>query len=134
MYKFSQPKGENDIKYDGDCMIRAVVHATGIPYATVYKVMYKHGWRTVDDRIKGTYQQHILRTLDDFGYRAEKTSFRPPKGGHYPTAREVMTQLTNGRYILVQYAHVTCSVDGIILDIWDCADDFVYYAWQVLPA
>lgn len=36
-----------------------------------------------------------------------------------------------GVYLLRINGHITCLIDGIIYDLWDCRDEFVTDAWRV---
>ena len=44
-FKYTQPKTENDIKCNGDCMVRAVTIATNFEYGKVHKPE-ETCWRT----------------------------------------------------------------------------------------
>lgn len=133
MYKFSEPKQDGDLRHSGDCMIRAVVHATGVPYRTVHKIMYGHGWRATGGD-KGIWSEHILQTLADLGYGVEKISFPPQRGKRRVNGNTICKRYPRGTYIINQWEHVSCIKNGKLLDTGDCSEDFVYYMWRVFKA
>ena len=38
---------------------------------------------------------------------------------------------TKGRYILRVAGHLSCCIDGVIYDTWDCSEKCVYNAYKV---
>ena len=38
-----------------------------------------------------------------------------------------------GNYILVMAGHLSCCIDGVIYDTWDCSDKCCYTAYKVEP-
>ena len=112
-------------------MIRAVVHATDVPYKTVHRIMYGHGWRVTDGRQKGHWSDHIIRTLNDLGYDVEKISFPPRGGKRRANGHTVCKKYPTGTFIINQLTHIACIRDGQLLDTYDCRDDLVYFIWRV---
>ncbi len=123
-----QPKTEDDIKCDKDCMIRCVVNVTGQPYKDIHKLMYDAGWRATRRKSKGNWEDQILTTLDKLGFKYEKISYPGIKGESRMTALK-MSEV--GSYILRVSKHVSVLKDGILMDTWDCSNKCVYFAWKV---
>lgn len=132
MYEYTQPKNGDDLKSDSDCMIRAVSIATNTEYSKVYDIMYSHGYRVSRGRGKGKFEDHILNTLDDLGYKAIKHSFPAVKGKSRMTAKQMIMEGYNGTYIMRQAKHVSVLDNLIIKDTWDTRNRCVYYAWEIV--
>jgi len=123
----TQPKTEEDIKCDKDCMIRSVAIATDTPYNKVYETMYKNGWRTTRRNSKGNWEDQITKTLTELGFKFQKISYPAVKGQSRMTARKMINE---GTYILRMSKHVAAYKEGILMDTWDCSDKCVYFAWK----
>lgn len=132
MYIYSQPKTKNDSPYDVDCMVRCVVHATNIPYRTVYRIMRLHGWS--HNGFRSHWKVILKNTLSDFGYTGEVIKLPPSKikNRKILTCSEFITLYPHGIFITNMYAHVSCVRDGIILDTWDCSKYCVYNAFEII--
>jgi len=127
-FKRIQPKTSDDIKSDKDCMVRSVTLATGESYSKVHELMYKCGWRATRKKSEGKWEDQILKTLDELGFKATKIAFPAVRGQKRMTAK---TMTNDGTYILRVAKHVVCMSEGILLDTWDCSDKCVYFAWRI---
>lgn len=123
-----QPKSENDIKCDNDCMIRSVALVTNSIYSDVHKIMYNNGWRASRRKSIGNWEDQIVKTLDELGFKSEKISYPAIKGNTRMTAQKMSN---DGDYILRMSKHVACMSNGILKDTFDCSDKCVYFAWRV---
>lgn len=93
--------------------------------------MWSHGWRaTKYDQPIGLWKDHMLNTLRDLGYDAEKVKLQPRHGKRI-SGFEACRKLKRGVYILNQYAHVSCVRDGELIDTADVRENWVYNAWRV---
>ena len=124
----TQPKTEEDIKCDKDCMIRSVAIATGTPYTKVHEIMYKNGWRATRRNSKGNWEDQVTETLTELGFKFRRISYPAVKGQSRMTARKMVNE---GTYILRMSKHVAAYKEGILMDTWDCSDKCVYFAWEV---
>ncbi len=124
----TQPKTEEDIKCSKDCMIRSVTIATNTPYTEVHKIMYKNGWRATRNKSKGNWEDQIIETLTELGFKYREISYPAVKGQSRMTAT---TMVNEGTYILRMSKHVAAYKDGVLMDTWDCSDSCVYFAWEV---
>ena len=37
-----------------------------------------------------------------------------------------------GTFLITMRGHITCIKDGIIYDTWDCSDNIIWSAWEVI--
>jgi len=61
----------------------------------------------------------------------EKLSFPAEKGKKRMNRQRFMKQFKKGNYILRMAGHLSCCVNGDILDTYDCTGKCVYTAWKV---
>nr|DAY29876.1 MAG TPA: hypothetical protein [Caudoviricetes sp.] len=47
------------------------------------------------------------------------------------TVKEFLNRHKKGIYIMRLEGHLTCGIDGRLLDIWNCEDKIVDLAWKV---
>ena len=111
IFRHTQPKTENDIKSNGDCMVRAVTIITNSEYGKVHKLMYNNGWRS-SKRTDKDWESQITNTLVDLGFSYERISFPGIKGEK-------------------RSKHVSVLDGGTLLDTWDCSDKCVYFVWKI---
>lgn len=124
----TQPKTEEDIKCNKDCMVRSVSIATDTPYSTVHKIMYSYGWRATRNKSVGNWEDQITKTLTELGFKYRRVSYPAVKG----QGRMKATLMPNeGTYILRQSKHVVAYKDGILMDTWDCSEKCIYFAWKI---
>ena len=48
---------------------------------------------------------------------------------HGMTIEEFLTQYNKGIYIIRVEGHLTCGIDGILYDIWDCKNEIIDFVW-----
>lgn len=101
-----------------DCVIRAISLALQIPYDKVVDRLSKNGSiYSCDDICLQCYE----KMLHDLGFR---------KMNAY--GRKVKDIAKLGSVILIRIpGHLTCSIDGIVYDIWDCSDKQADCYWLV---
>lgn len=131
LFEYTQPKSENDIKCDNDCMVRAVTNITKEDYNKVHKLMYGHGWRATRSKSKGKWENQITNTLDDLGVEYERISFPAIKGRKRMTGKTLAEMDPEGKYIIRVAKHVAALDGGKLLDTWDCSDKCVYFVWKI---
>lgn len=125
MYEFENlhPKG----KIVGDCVKRAIACAEGREYQEVSKELNRLKKKTGakcfnEDKNWKTY-------LKEKGY--EKLSFPAVKGKPRMNGERFCDEFPDGSYVLSMAKHLTCCIDGVIYDTWDCSEKCVYNAWKV---
>lgn len=131
IFEYRQPKGVNDIKCSGDCMVRAVTNVTKEEYGKVHKLMYGHGWRASRRGSSTKWESQITNTLDDLGVKYERVSFPGIKGEKRMTAKTLSKIDPNGKYIIRVSKHVSVLENGVMLDTWDCSDKCIYFVWKI---
>ena len=55
--------------------------------------------------------------------------FCPPRKTE--TIRDFMNMKLNGRWLITMRGHITCVVDGILYDTFDCSESFIWCIYKV---
>ena len=126
MYKFLNlhPKG----KIVNDCVKRAIAGAENRDYMEVQRELNRLKKETHCDYFND--RKNIIAYMQKHGYI--KLSFPAVKGEPRMNGERFCQAYPKGRYILNMAGHLTCCVDGVIYDTWDCSQKCVYNAWKVL--
>ena len=124
MYKFLNlhPKG----KIVGDCVKRAIAGAENRDME-VQRELNRLKKETHCDCFNN--RKNITAYMQKHGYI--KLSFPAVKGEPRMNGERFCQAYPRGRYILNMAGHLTCCVDGVIYDTWDCSQKCVYNAWKV---
>ena len=127
-YQFynAHPKG----LFVGDCVKRAISKAANMDYMEVQRALNRHkkitGCANYFDHNHGThYVEHVLK--------GTPMSFPAVKGQPRMNGERFCKAYPKGNYILSMAGHLSCCVDGVIYDTWDCTDKCVYKAYKVEP-
>lgn len=125
MYKFLNlhPKG----KIVDDCVKRAIAGAENRDYMEVQRELNRLKKETHCDCFNN--RKNIAAYMQKHGYI--KLSFPAVKGEPRMNGERFCQAYPKGRYILNMAGHLTCCVDGVIYDTWDCSQKCVYNAWKV---
>lgn len=125
MYKFLNlhPKG----KIVSDCVKRAIAGAENRDYMEVQRELNRLKKETHCDCFNN--RKNITAYMRKHGYI--KLSFPAVKGEPRMNGERFCQAYPKGRYILNMAGHLTCCVDGVIYDTWDCSQKCVYNAWKV---
>lgn len=118
MFKYLNinPNGETT----GDCVIRAMSLALGVDYIDILDALIKNShYFNCDMLVKACYSE-MLDSLEFKKYR-----------GNGRTVREVSDQFYADKLIIRIDGHLTCSLYGIIYDIWDPSDELVDEFWII---
>lgn len=115
IFKYHNQNPHNRIT--GDCMVRAISFATGIPYNQVVMDLAKFHCETGYD---GNYSEakFLERT-----YGIPKQSQLRHSDNTKFTVKDFIKRFPKGTYILRMPSHMTVVKDGINYDIWDCTKD-----------
>ena len=126
MYNYSNPHPLK--KSVGDCVKRAIVHATGMGYKEVSLELNRHkkesGARVYNQDLN--WESYVEKN-----YRAIKMSFPASKGVPRMNGHRFTEAYPKGNYVLRMANHLVACVDGVILDTWDCREKCVYSAYEV---
>lgn len=125
MYKFLNlhPQGKNV----NDCVKRAIAGAENRDYMEVQRELNRLKKKTGAKRFNDN--ENWKTYVKDKGYT--KLSFPAVKGEPRMNGKMFCEAYPEGRYILRMARHLTCCVDGVIYDTWDCTEKCVYNAWKV---
>ena len=104
-----------------DCVIRAITLALNIPYNEVVSLLLKNGkYYSCDCLNKVCYE----KLLDyDFGL--------PHYFGNKKKAKDIAQEFSNDILILRMEGHLSCSIYGVIHDIWNCSYEEITDFWIV---
>ena len=104
-----------------DCVIRAITLALELPYYTVVSLLQKNGdYYSCDCLNKVCYEK-----LLDYDFKL------PHYKGNGKKASEIASDFSNNILLLRMEGHLSCSICGIIMDIWDCSDEIITDFWIV---
>ena len=118
------PKG----KIVGDCVKRAIAGATGMDYMEVARQLNRAKKITHCDVFneRKNIKYYLLEVL-----HTTELKFPAVKGASRMNGKRFSQMFPNGRYILNMAGHLSCCVNGIIYDTWDCSDKCVYSAYRI---
>jgi hypothetical protein len=121
----------------GDCVVRSVAIATGIPYQQVYDAINEAGQTERTGKRKrgksnartGVYKTTIRKYLGSLGWTWTPTM----QIGSGCTVHLRKNELPSGRLIVSVSKHITAVIDGVIHDTHDPSRNgtrCVYGYWQ----
>lgn len=116
-YKFYNANARG--KFVNDCTIRAISLAEGKTWDETYDEL-------------SDIAQHNGIILDDVNFidplldsRYERMCFKEKYVGDFAEEHPV------GTYLITMKGHITCCMDGVIYDTFDCRDRVMWCAWAV---
>lgn len=122
MYVSFNPNPEG--KYVGDCVIRAIVKATGDSWNTIYDDVANKGYNLKDM----PSSNHVWASyLKDRGFHRY---IIPDTCPDCYTVRNFCRDHPYGVYILGTGTHVVTCVDGDYYDSWDSGDEVPIYYFE----
>ena len=117
MYKFYNANARGN--FVNDCTIRAISLAEGKTWDETYMelsdIAQKNGI-ILDD-------VNFIEPLLD--YRYERVCYRDKYVGDF------VEQNPEGTYLITMKGHITCVIDGVLYDTFDCRDRVMWCAWEV---
>lgn len=118
-YKFynANPLGE----IEQDCVCRAISTCLDMPYKSIEQKLELIGEVFECDELCVCCYHHLLEKV--FGLKQ--------KFANGKTVGEVAQEFKNNRVIIRIDGHLTCSLYGIVYDIWDCTDEKADIFWIV---
>lgn len=105
-----------------DCVCRAISTATGLPYRTIENLLRLVSDSYGCDMLVLNCYSHLLS--DIFCYEC----YSPQQD---ITVGELVNSIPDKRLIIRVQGHLTSSIFGTLLDIWDCKDEIVDCFWIV---
>lgn len=118
-YKFynANPLGE----IEQDCVCRAISTATEIPYQSIEQKLENIGELFECDELCVCCYHHLLEKV--FGLKQ--------KFANGKTVKQIAQEFKNYRVLIRIDGHLTCSLYGVVYDIWDCTDEKADIFWLV---
>jgi hypothetical protein len=121
----------------GDCVVRSIAIATGLPYQQIYDLVNRASVRERTGTRKrgksnartGVYKSTIKRVMNSFGWVWTPTM----QIGSGCTVHLRPGELPPGRLVVSVSKHLTAVIDGVIHDTHDCSrrgTRCVYGYWQ----
>ena len=116
-YKFFNANARG--KFVNDCVIRAISVAEGKTWDETYEELSSIAQK------KGIILDDVnfVEPLLDSRYKRE--CFEEKYVG------EFAEEHTKGIYLITMNGHITCCIDGIIYDTFDCRDRKMWCSWKV---
>ena len=118
MYKYYNANAKGN--FVNDCVIRAISVAEGKTWDETYEELSDIA-----------QEEGIL--LDDVNFveplldsRYERVCYRNKYVG------EFVEENTDGIFLITMNGHITCSINGVIYDTFDCRDRIMWCAWRVI--
>jgi hypothetical protein len=105
-----------------DCVCRAISTATGLNYDSVDKLLDLTSKEYECDKLCVCCYHNLLE--DVLKYNRQECYFKQ-------TVEEVASKYPNNKLIIRVEEHLTCSINGLVLDIWDCSKELVDCFWIV---
>lgn len=117
MYRFYNANAKN--RFVNDCTIRAISLAEGKSWQETYEELsYIAGKNGIilDD-------VDFIEPLLDSRYK--RMCFNDRSIGEFVNSH------TYGTYLLTMNGHITCCIDGVVYDTFNCLDRMIKCAWRV---
>lgn len=117
MYKYYNANSKGN--FVNDCVIRAI------------SVAENKSWDETYEELSDIAQiEGIL--LDDVNFVENYLDERYQRACHYSkTVGEFSKEFPKGTYLITMQGHITCCIDGIIYDTFDCRYRRMWCAWKV---
>lgn len=113
-YYNAEPSGERL----QDCVIRAISLALQTPYDRIVELLNMNGEFYSCDEISLYCYEKLLENL---GFKKQDAN-----------NRKVSDIAQLGSVVLIRIpGHLTCSIDGVVFDIWDCSDKQADCYWII---
>ncbi len=109
----------------GDCVVRSVAIATGLPYQQIYDAVNNAALSERTGKRKrgrsnartGVYKTTIKRLMESLGWKWTPTM----QIGSGCTVHLRADELPSGRLVVSVSKHITAVIDGVIHDTHDCS-------------
>lgn len=104
-----------------DCVIRAISLATNTDYYEVVKMLHNNGEEMQCDCLNVRCYEKLL----DYDFDL------PHYMSYGKTAEEVANDFPNNTLLLRMEGHLSCSINGVIYDIFNCSSQIITDFWLV---
>lgn len=116
-YKFYNANARG--KFHNDCVVRAISVAEGKTWDETYEELSKIAQR------KGIILDDVNFVEPLLDSRYDRVCYK------YLTVGDFAENNPKGVYLITMNGHITCCIDGIIYDTFDCRDRIMKCAWEV---
>ena len=107
-----------------DCVVRAVSLAEGRSWDDTYRKLSK---LALKDAIILDDVLFVEKYLNQF-YRSICAKCK----GIRLTVGEFANLNPKGTFLITMKGHITCCIDGVVYDTWDCTNNRVWNIWQII--
>ncbi len=111
------PYGENN---EFNCVTRALTLVSHLPYYTVQRLLIENACTNNCDKLVMSCYDNLLE--DYFGYERQDINYKY-------TVQEVADMYPNDTILIRINSHLTCAINGIVTDIFDCTNELVDVLW-----
>lgn len=124
-YQYENVNPKN--KFGGDCVVRAVARALGQSWETTVREMTELG-------IKMGFVLNDKHVYDKYLVSKGFVKCKEPRDvcNRKLDVKDwiIMEQIARGKIVAnVGSHHVTCIIDGVVHDIWNCSKDTMHVYW-----
>ena len=108
--------------HKSDCVTRAISLASGLEYDEVRRKLY-HTSKLINCETKWC--------PTCYGFTIQEVLGGVPKDCYGMTVGEFADKHSKGIYLIRISGHLTCLIDGILYDLWNCLDKPCSLAWEM---
>ena len=96
----------------GDCVVRAIAHGLDQDYKSTFQDLINLSWEMLDmPNSWAVAEEYLLRKGWTKNKPIRNSRNRKLKVNEFPN---------DGTYIIMTTSHMTCVIDGILYDSWNC--------------
>lgn len=106
-----------------DCAVRAISLATEQTWDDTYIMLSEYGRR------QGITFSEVEFINDFLSERYER--YCPPRKTEMETVGDFVNLNLPGRWLITMRGHITCVIDGILYDTFDCSDNYIWCIYRV---
>ena len=117
MYRFYNANSKGN--FVNDCVIRAISTAEDRQWSDVYKEL---SYLAMNKGIMLDDVNFVDALLDS---KYKRTCYNRGTIGKFAKANP------RGNYLVTTDGHITCVIDSVIIDTWDCSNKELHCAWEV---
>jgi hypothetical protein len=112
-----------ELKHTKDCVCRAISTAVdGLSYNAVDKLLELTAIEYACEKLCACCYSYLLE--DILGYPRTDCGFKQ-------TVNQIAVSYPHNKLIIRIDAHLTSSINGLVMDIWDCSQELVDCFWIV---
>lgn len=106
---------------DIDCVVRAISLALNLDYYKVEDMLFNVGYCFECEELEVQCYSYLLERVLDFKvYDAENK-----------TVSQIAEEYPDSTLLIRIEGHLTCAIDGIVYDIWDCTNEIADRYWII---